>query len=294
MNQPVDKTTITQLSTWGVITVTGKDTIKFLQGQLTQDITTLSETTAAFSAYLTPKGRVIADFVMVYLNPNKVLLIMPKSIIPAILEKLGKYALFSKVTLTDTSIEYNIFGLFEQSEQQSTWSVHQLEHDIIKVHWAQTTLSLLLTPSQLSNDVLQKLIVNYSADDDTTWQLTLIENKFPIIDAKNIETFTIHDLGLEQLNAVNFKKGCYTGQEIVARMHYKAKLKQHLYLLSLNTDIACNQIFVDGNQNEIGRVVNIAPCHDKFKALVWLRDDALNAVCLMTAEGKEILFELLS
>ena len=219
---------------------------------------------------------------------------MPKSIIPAILEKLGKYALFSKVTLTDTSIEYNTFGIYEPSKQQPTWSAHQLEHDMIKVHWAQTPLSLLLTPSQISKDILQQSITKYPVDDDTRWQLTLIENKFPIINEQNTEIFTVHDLGLEQLNAVNFKKGCYTGQEIVARMHYKAKLKQHLYLLSLNTDIACNQIFVDDNQNEIGRVVNIAPYHDKFKALVWLRDDALNAVCLMTTEGKEILFKLLS
>lgn len=294
MNPSANKTTITQLPTWGVITVAGKDTIKFLQGQLTQDINNISKNTAALSAYLTPKGRVITDFVILSLNLETVLLVMPNSLIPTLLEKLGKYALFSKVTLTDSSVEYDIFGLTEQNKQHPTWSVDQLEHGVVKVHWAQTNLSLLLAPSQCPKDTLQAFIENYTTASYAAWQLTLIENKYPIINEKNTEIFTVHDLGLEQLNAVNFKKGCYTGQEIVARMHYKAKLKQHLYILSLDTDIACNQVFINSNQNEVGRVVNIAPCDDKFKALVWLRDDALNAVCLMTAEGKEILFELLS
>ena len=113
--------------------------------------------------------------------------------------------------------------------------------------------------------------------DEVIWQLALINHGIPTIMPETSEVFTAHDLNLPELQAVSFKKGCYTGQEIVARMQYKAKLKQHLHLISLQQALPVNHIFVDSQDNEIGRVVNIAPEGDAFKALAWLRDGVLEA-----------------
>ena len=128
---------------------------------------------------------------------------------------------------------------------------------------------------------------------ETVCTLTFIQAGIPFVEPESTEVFTIHDLNLHELNAISFNKGCYTGQEIVARMHYKAKLKHHLYLIKFNDALSNNQIFIDSNKNEVGRVINGIKNENDYYALVWLRDAMLDAPYLETPEQQQVPFTII-
>ena len=281
---------VADFSSLGVVSVDGKSASKFLQGQITQDISQVSEDCGALGSYLTPKGRVISTFIILQIKPESYYLLMPKSIIDIFIEKMSKYAIFSKIIIQDVSEKYQVIAQWT-SEQYTTWSVKPAKNKIITV--ANTHMLLHLIDNTGYQSYKENMRQTHTLVSEDIVQLTLIQARIPLIHPENTEIFTIHDLGLDKLNAVNFKKGCYTGQEIVARMHYKAKLKHHLYLVKFEQILADNQIFIDNNDNEVGRVVHGSSNDNGYLALVWLRDEKTHAEYLVTPEKQVYHFTVI-
>jgi tRNA-modifying protein YgfZ len=172
----------------------GPDAAKFLQGQLSCDIREVRADSLSLSCYCNLKGRVIAAPYLVAV-PEGFHLILPSDLAESFMATLGKYILFSKASLTDLSEQFPVVPILGESQYP----------------------------------IAPGMGFTLGGSDPApfeAWQASLIEHKIPFIGLSQSGLFLPHDLGLVQLGAVSFTKGCYLGQEIIARMHYKAKLKK--------------------------------------------------------------------
>ncbi|WP_440683614.1 CAF17-like 4Fe-4S cluster assembly/insertion protein YgfZ [Cysteiniphilum halobium] len=192
-----------------MIRVFGTDCVKFLQGQLTNDVTLLNaDNPIQLNALCNQKGRIIALFFMHFIVENEFLLALPSNLADQTLQALRKYAVFSKITF-ETSDQYQL--VYSQNQNEEGFF---LQHTIIDV-------SQQLAANSLSFDEVQK---------------ENICQQLPMIDIHNSEVFLPAELNLDRLDVVSYQKGCFMGQEIIARMKYRGNLKKSL--LSIKTDKA--------------------------------------------------------
>jgi len=279
---------VTELSSWGVVSIQGRDATKFLQGQITQDVNAISISKAQLGAHLTVKGRVIATFLIMQADDDTYHLLLPKDNIQNLIDKLSKYAIFSKIQITCVNA-YKLLAVWTPHTYED-WNANVSENNCSSIEIPHTTMKLLIGNDSCIDEQLQSLKQTHQLVDETIAKLTLLQARIPIINKTNAEIFTVHDLNLPALGAINFKKGCYTGQEIVARTHFRAKLKHHLYLLKFQKPLKENQIFVDERNNEIGRVVNCAKDSEDYYALTWLKDNMLDNDYLQTNQHEKYDF----
>jgi hypothetical protein len=264
------ETSIVDLKTqYGLIGAHGIEALNFLQGQLTCDMRLITSENSGLGAYCNIKGRIRALFRIFKIQPKneielkppteqEYLLLLPKGILSQTLAQLKKYSLFSKVTLKDVSDEWECLGVignktdtsnlfssldhFHLDQSSLNNSIHSvMRFNITTDHLAtpQTPRSILLNrnpaPSTnlISNPLQNHLAKHAPLVDFETWKLLDIRAGIPQIWPEIVEQFLPHDLNLPTLGAVSFNKGCYCGQEIIARMEYRAKLKRHLYSAKL-------------------------------------------------------------
>lgn len=184
----------------GLLKISGADASKFLQGQVTSDVTALANGQFTLSAHCNPQGRVISLFYLIHLNENYYLL-MPRDMIALTQTALKKYAVFFKSTLEDATDE----------------------------------LETILP--QLNNPTLFD-----------------IHAGVPRIHPNTSGAFLPHDINLDQLGAISFEKGCYTGQEIIARMQYRGKLKKRMQSTKLDTAHPPQP----GADDNLGKIVDVS------------------------------------
>ncbi|MCH9644764.1 MAG: hypothetical protein K0U23_07910 [Gammaproteobacteria bacterium] len=206
------------LPEYGCVIVTGEDASTFLQGQLTCDITTLKLNVANRGSICTHKGRMIASF---YIHPRKdgFWLIMPRNNIDNLLEHIGKFAAFSKVTLKDVSDNWHVMGLIGGTAAPSE------------------NISLIL-PDDLNRAFCLTQSPDAHSQQSTLWHGLNVLANIADIDANTKESFTPQMIDLQKFDGVSFTKGCYVGQEVVARTEHLGKLKRHLRYLQLPLDHA--------------------------------------------------------
>lgn len=283
---------VADFTRWGIVSIQGTDAAKFLQGQCTQDMNKITASRADYASFLTIKGRVLATCIIMQKTPNHYLLLMPQNNIDNFIEKLSKYAIFSKVEITDVSSQYDITALW-QTHINTDWDVSAFADDAQQIAIINTPMSFIITNTSTTQKVRDTLHKTHQPQEENIISLTLIQSEIPVIDKDNSEVFTVHDLNLPQLNAVSFNKGCYTGQEIVARTHYKATLKHHMYLLKYTTPIKNHQVFFDANKNEVGRIINIVNRGSDSYALTWLKDDVVKQPSLEDGDSIKYHFEII-
>ena len=218
---------------YGLISLTGPEVVRFLQGQLTCDVNQVTEDTALFGAFCNPQGRIRALF-RIFLKDNHYYLYLPQAIIPQTLLSLKKYAKFSKITIEEASHLWSRWGILgpdatrviETLRMTPTiriLNIPSLEPRFILIGPQSTMMSLVDTLQNLSTSNQSYHLVNFN-----DWKQLDIKNRIPEIWPETIEQFLPHDINLIALGAVSFNKGCYCGQEIIARMEYRSKLKKHL------------------------------------------------------------------
>lgn len=206
---------------FGIIHCTGVDAEKFLQGQLSADMTALSDTQGALSCYLNLKGRVIA-LLSVIKRPDGYWLVLPSDLLPSFMQKLKKFIVFSKATLTDVSLAYHVEGNVETPNTLPPYHV-SVEGDTVVFCLSPTAgLSLRITPSlqidtPLSHDFMK----------------AMFHALIPWISLEQSEKFLPHYIHLVTLGTIAFDKGCFVGQEVVARMHYRGHLNKTLRFMEM-------------------------------------------------------------
>lgn len=243
------------ISDQGLIRASGEEAAQFLHNLLTNDIQHLAEGTARQAALCTAKGRMIASF-LIWREGNDYLLMLSADILPAILKKLSMYVLRSKVKLTDASAERTLIGTvganLGPAQAMVTAPVAggtaiRLDADRVVLAVPADTTPAALPPAG-------------SLDD---WHLAEIKHGIPRITAGTQELFTPQMVNYElpAVGGVSFQKGCYPGQEIVARTQYLGKVKRRMVRVALDQAFAPGtDVFTpEAGEQHCGAVVLTAP-----------------------------------
>ncbi|WP_454863006.1 CAF17-like 4Fe-4S cluster assembly/insertion protein YgfZ [Pseudomonas hormoni] len=284
------------LSHEGVLAVRGADAGKFLQGQLTCNLNYLSDTQASLGARCTQKGRMQSSF-RILLQGDGVLMAMASELLEPQLADLKKYAVFSKSKLTDESAAWVRFGI-DHGDAALTNLGLDLPADtdsvarndgLIAVRVSPDRAELWVTADQ-ADAIKSRLSALLTEGALNEWLLGQIRAGIGQVMPSTRELFIPQMLNLQAIGGVSFKKGCYTGQEIVARMQYLGKLKRRLYRLKLDaSDLPepGTQLFAPTHGSSIGEVVLAAHTGQDIELLAVLQAEAAESgdVHLGTLEG---------
>ncbi|MDL5595697.1 folate-binding protein YgfZ [Pseudomonas kribbensis] len=284
------------LSHEGVLAVRGADAGKFLQGQLTCNINYLSDDRASLGARCTQKGRMQSSFRIV-LEGDGVLLAMAGELLEPQLADLKKYAVFSKSKLTDESASWVRFGLEHGDAALSNLGLElPADTDSVVRHEGLIAIRVspdraeLWTPADQADAIKGKLSAQLTEAELNQWLLGQIRAGIGQVMPSTRELFIPQMLNLQAVGGVSFKKGCYTGQEIVARMQYLGKLKRRLYRVQLDASELPEPgtpLFAPSHGSSIGEVVLAARAEKNIELLAVLQAEAADAgdLHLGTAEG---------
>lgn len=245
--------------------VSGADAASFLQGQLTCNINDIDDNQASFAAYCTAKGRVISTLLVCKQNDN-FLVILPASLVEKVIKKLRMFILRSKVTIENKSEQYCLLGL--QAGHTSLGDA-QLPDQVMSV--TQEGQAFIKLPSSKSRflsianiDQAKQLWTNainafsFSAGNSDDWIFQDLSAGIPWFSDEQSEEFIPQMLNIDKLDGISFNKGCYTGQEIVARTHYLGKAKRELFLAECPRTSAIepkSAIISRANQETCGKIL---------------------------------------
>lgn len=284
------------LSHEGLLAVRGPDASKFLQGQVTCNLNYLNDSQCSLGARCTPKGRMQSSFRIVSLSDGY-LLAMAKDLLEAQLADLQKYAAFSKSKLGDESGAWVRFGLnggdsalldlgLDLPPQADSVARN---HELLALRLADGRAELW-APAEQADALGERLAAQLAQAPLNSWLLAQVRAGIGQVVGSTRELFIPQMLNLQALGGVSFKKGCYTGQEIVARMQYLGKLKRRLYRLSLPSDQLpepATALFSPVHGSSVGEVVLAARSDNGVELLAVLQDDAVQdgRIHLGSAEG---------
>ncbi len=264
------QTYLCDLSNLGVIRASGDDALSFLHGQFTNDLNAINNENSQLSSYCNPKGRMLAIF-RVFKKDDDYYLIVQRDVLEPVLKKLTMFKLMAKVDLTDVSEEFVLFGiagpdaaqnLDEQDIQipgSTNSTIHKNETTVIHTP-SESSRFLFISKPDIAINIWQSLSSKATFSTYKTWELHDIQSGIPQVTAGTVEAFIPQMVNLELIGGVNFQKGCYPGQEIVARTHYLGKPNRRMYRISINTKdrtLPGTNIFSakDGDQ-PVGKIVS--------------------------------------
>jgi tRNA-modifying protein YgfZ len=207
---------IADLSHYAVLRVTGADAAAFLHAQFTNDVEALAVDAAQWNGWCTPKGRLVATFLLARRN-DEFLIVLPAEIAGPIAKRLGMFVLRSKVKIADASADYARRGLLDAGDAPAAMRVADRDGAIV-VGLGGGRALMLAAPAGAP-------AANTDAD---AWELASIRAGVPTVTAATQEAFVPQMANFELVGGVSFKKGCYPGQEIVARMQYRGGLKRRM------------------------------------------------------------------
>lgn len=265
-----------RLADWGLIRATGADAASFLQGQLTADVTGLAVGQATLAGYCSPKGRLLASFVVWRSAPEEFLLACSADLLPATLKRLSMFVLRAKCKLSDAGAgaELALWGVLGGADEAAVWSARSAgaEHSVRLPDVDGQARWLVARPADAA--ALPPL-------DLALWQQLEVRSGIVRIVAATADQFVPQMVNFEVVGGVNFKKGCYPGQEVVARSQYRGTIKRRAVLLASPTEMAAGQeVFHDADPAQpAGLVALAAPALEGRPPL------ALVEVKLALAEG---------
>lgn len=241
---------ICDLSHLGLITVDGEDAADFLQGQLTNDIRDVSQQHSQISAYCTHKGRMLANF-RLFKRDDSYYLSLPQLLLESILKRISMFVLMSKVSLKASSHSLVHFGISGPNAAEKLADVvadiPKAVNDVTQVNGLTIikcpgTLARFEIYGELDNMIKlwQHLDVHAAPAGQAAWQTLDILAGIPTITPQTSEAFVPQMTNMQLINGVNFQKGCYTGQEVVARMQYLGKLKRRMFRINIDTTSPVN------------------------------------------------------
>ena len=244
--------------------ISGDDAGKFLQGQFSNDINLLEKDISQYSSYSTNQGKVIA-ILRILKDKDSYLILINKEISDYFIQKLSMYILMSKVTIEMTN-EYHIIGICGQMSKELLSSYNAKNSSGIKEddnyqilnnnseYFSSSTLIYKDEAKEINE--IKKLLTKDQLAFNVN-KLSDYYNRILRVTMETKEQYIPQVLNLEKLNGINYKKGCYTGQEIVARTHYLGKIKKQIFLINHNSKLIniSNKIH-DENNEILGEVIS--------------------------------------
>lgn len=293
----VDGTMMADLSQFGLLAVDGDDAGSFLQGQLTNDIKLLTGDNSQYAGYCSAKGRLLALF-LVHARDGRFFLQCNGALTEAVMKRLRMYVLRSKVNIADMSdglVRIGLAGSHAESALLRAYgSVPQAPHTLVSAQDTrilrlpgETPRFLVYLPVEHAAAAWQALRADCTPAGAAVWEWLEIRAGIPDVTPATQEAFVPQMLNLDALDGISFKKGCYTGQEIVARTHYLGKVKRRTRLAHAASATAPQPgepVFGADSGEPVGMVVRAAPApgggHD---LLVEVRLESLAAGALRLA-----------
>ena len=234
LTAPVDHTPARPiaLAHLGVIAVRGIEARKFLNGQLSQDVLGLPADRVELAGLHNPQGRMIALLRLVPLGTDDVLCVLPRTLLSETLATLRKFLLRAKATLTDESANWIIDGLADDAALPAAVGSARIDGNEISWRHASDGRVMRLRPAsaELNASGINTIVASDHPSAQETalaaWQLADIAAGLPEITESTRGEFVAQMLNLDALGGISFTKGCYTGQEVIARAHYRGRVKR--------------------------------------------------------------------
>lgn len=266
---------IAPLSHLGVIRVQGEDAAKFLHGQLTQDFALLDMQHARLAAFLSAKGRMQASFIGFKRSATEVLLVCSQDLLTPTLKRLSMFVLRAKAKLSDATADFALYGVAGDALKSIAGGAYE---PWAKADFDEATLVHLYPaagqPRALWVAPQGNPAPQGPALDASLWLWSEVQSAVPTLTAPLSEAFVPQMLNYESVGGVNFKKGCYPGQEVVARSQFRGTLKRRTYIAHASSGFTVgSEVFTqDDLEQPCGTVVQVAPSpHGGVDALVSLQ-----------------------
>jgi tRNA-modifying protein YgfZ len=214
---------LTILDDLAVLSARGADTVTFLQGQLSQDITLLARRNSLLAGLHNPQGRCVAVLRLIKLADDHVLMVLPEELADPVRTLLSRYVLRSKVKIEDVSPAWRIYGVSGPDAAAA----------------ASTRIAVSVEPGGLRQLIVaprNEPLPEGERDGRDEWRRADIAAGLPEIVAATSGLFIAQMLNLDRLDAISFEKGCYTGQEIIARAHYRGTVKRRMQRFATDSE----------------------------------------------------------
>jgi len=262
---------ICDLSHLALLEISGDDAVAFLQGQVTNDVNLLSGNHAHYTGYCSAKGRLLALF-FAFSYGKQLHLQLNYKLVEPIAKRLKMYVMRAKVNInnaSDSTVRIGLSGhdipdllapFFAKIPQLAFESISADDRTLIRLP-SETPRFEIISNTERAKAIWQTLKIHCKPIGKPCWDWLEIQAGIPDIYLNTQEEFVPQMVNLDLLGAINFKKGCYTGQEIVARTHYLGKVKRRTHLAHIDTSTppqAGNDI-VNLNGEVVGKIVRSAP-----------------------------------
>lgn len=305
----IPSTLYTTLPGMACYEVSGDDAQSFLQSQFTNDVNDVNATQGQLNSYCTPKGRMMAIF---YISQwqDSYYLIIPNEIASNVMQRIKMYVMRAKVTIADRSDQLSIHALFGQQAEQT---LDKLNYHAPKEDYQTNSFAngfcmripgivpryILIGDEQVTNELSQATSNDSFAISDSSpeyWQWLDIMSGIPMIHTETQEAFVPQMTNLELISGVSFSKGCYPGQEIVARLHYLGNANRRMYRIGSSENIEIktgDDLYAsDSDKNQaIGKVVSAVSTGTRgVTALAVMRVEAAenNKLAISSATGPKV------
>lgn len=298
------KNSLFHLTQLGIIQISGSNAEKFLQGQLTCDVREVDAMQSRLGAHCDPKGRIQATF-RLFKQADIYYFLLPKNMVQHLILGLQKYAIFFKVTLEDISQNWQAVGWYDPNNDSDLKTIYsgapieldavmQLDNASLLRVPALKSRFIFVGPNKDIEKIQQKLNTVSTTHAVNFWDLFDILAGIPSIYPETCGQFTPHQLSYHLINGISFDKGCYTGQEIVARMQYLGKLKQQMRRISFTYEqlpMPNTKIYNDSGQ-EVGNIIMVAAeTNTKAQALAILPVNFVKNIYLSNPNGPILTLE---
>ena len=252
----------TPLPHLGIIRVEGEDAAKFLQGQLTQDFALLGLGEARLAAFLSAKGRMQASFIGFKRSATEILLVCSADVLEATRKRLSMFVLRAKAKLTDATAEFALYGVAGDAIKLiaggggNPWAKVDIDaQNLVFLYPAEgQPRALWIAPAGTPVPAAPALSLDL-------WRWGEVQSGVATLSAPVVDAFVPQMLNYESVGGVNFKKGCYPGQEVVARSQFRGTLKRRTYITHASAMLAVGDEVFQATDPEqpCGTVVQVAP-----------------------------------
>lgn len=280
---------MSRLEALGLIAFSGEDAATFLHGQLTCSVDRLPADRSTYGAYCTPKGRMLAT-VLLWHAPDGFLLQLPAALCEPVRKRLSIYILRSKVKARDASAEYETFGLAGATAaaliERLLGAVPQAPHGVVQtphgmvLRLPEDRYEIVVAQAHAA-DLRAALAADTQVAPQSWWAALDIRAGIASVLPETQEQFIPQTANLDAIGAVSFDKGCYPGQEIVARMHYLGRLKERLYRAHIATADAPqpgDKVYgADLGAQASGMIANAAPAPGGYDVLAVVHTSSVDA-----------------